>query len=161
VDDLVDQACEQVVANLRGALGDALVSVALDGSAARRPAGPWNDLDFYVIVRGLKGDSRERDRRVHEAARPLAPPLRCSFLSKTPEEFDADVTSLMLDLALDARLLWDPEAYFGPRLARLRNLLQEAQLERQEREFGFLWIFHRWPRGPWQLDWNGFRELAR
>lgn len=154
----IDAACRQAIENLRRTLGDRLVAVALYGSAARGER-DWGDLDFYAIGQDLEGDLGERDRRVDRALGDLDPPFRRSILSKTPREFDADVTPLMLDLALDARVLWDPTDYLGPRLSRLREILREARLERETHDYGFLWVFRDPPRGPWELDWQGYREV--
>jgi predicted nucleotidyltransferase len=155
----VDRACDQALSALRHALGDDLIALVLYGSAARRPEGPWNDLDFYLIAANLPPSTRERDVAVDRMLGPLSPPYRRSLLSKTPEEFDADVTPLMLDLSLDARILWDRDGWLRARLDRLRDILHEAALERIEQSHGFLWLFGRPPRGAWELDWKGYREI--
>jgi predicted nucleotidyltransferase len=155
----VREACRQALENLRRTFGDRLVALALYGSAARAGRG-FGDLDFYAIARDLPDDLRERDRLVDRALGDLDPPLRRSILAKTPEEFDADVTPLMLDLALDAQVLWDPTGYLVLRLSRLREILREARLEREAHDHGFLWVFRDPPSGPWELNWQGYREVG-
>ena len=52
---------DRVVAELRAAIGDDLVAVALFGSVARGQARPDSDLDLYVVTRRPSlGDSRLR-----------------------------------------------------------------------------------------------------
>ena len=154
----VEVACVQAVESLRCTFGERLVALALYGSAARDGAG-WHDLDFYAIIRELSSNLVDRDRSTDQALGALRPPYRRGILSKTPEEFDADVTPLMLDLAMDARILWDPQSYLATRLERLRAILRDAHVERETHDYGFLWVFRHPPRGPWELDWRGLREI--
>ena len=155
----VEAACAQAVDNLRRAFGERLVALALYGSAARAGTG-WHDLDFYAIIRELPLDLVDRDRSADKALGALHPPYRRGILTKTPEEFDADVTPLMLDVAVDARILWDPQGYLASRLERLRAILRDAHLERETHDYGFLWVFRHPPRGLWELDWQGLREVG-
>lgn len=68
--------------------------------------------------------------------------------------------SLYLDLATDATLLYDPEAFLAPRLERLRRLVREAGLVRQRTEHGWVWWWRQQPRPGWSLTWDGFHHEA-
>ena len=82
---------------------------------------------------------------------PLVPNL--SFLLETPEEFDVDVHALHLDLALDARVLFEREGWLSGRLARLRALIGAAKLRRRPNLF---WEWEEPPSTPnWSISWNG------
>lgn len=153
----VEDACGQAVAVWRDLFGDALVAAALFGSAARDPDGPWNDLDFYLVAHGA--DREAQARAIRSLAERIEDPI--SVLSCTPEYFDRDVSPLQCDLALDARVLVDSEEWMASRLARLRRILDEAGMYREDLGRGsFAWLFRDPPHGPWTLDWNGFRDHA-
>jgi hypothetical protein len=79
-----------------------------------------------------------------------------SFLLRTPEEFDRDVRPLYLDLALDARVLYDRDGWLAARLDRLRELLREARLRRRPNLF---WEWEEPPsRNDWAITWQGVRR---
>lgn len=155
----MEAACRVAVESLGKRFGPRLQAVALFGSAARDPEGGWNDLDFYAIIDGAEDrDTVERD--AYAILWPVVPePV--NVLCRAPAGFDRDVTPLMLDLAVDARVLCDPGEWLRGRLGRLRAILVEAGLRREDLGGGnFRWAFARPPRGEWSVTWSGFRDEA-
>ena len=145
--------CEQVVAALRDALGKRLIAVVLFGSRARGEAAPESDWDFLVIAEGLP----ERALQRHISLKKLLPPGcrgASSLLAKTPDELDAHMASLYLDIALDGNILYDPQLYAAERLNAWRRLIEEAGLYRKRTAAGDLWQWKRQPAAPWKLDWQ-------
>jgi predicted nucleotidyltransferase len=143
----------QTVIALRAGLGHRLVAVVLFGSRARGDASPASDWDVLVIAEGLPGKSFER----HQSLKRLLP-VNCrgaiSILAKTPQEFEAYLPSLYLDIALDGRILYDPHGYAADRLAALQRLLKQAGLYRERTEAGDVWRWQKQPSGPWALKWE-------
>lgn len=136
------------------AFGDRLFGVAAFGSRARGTARPDSDHDILLVVSGLTGDVFERARLIR---RPLAGlnAANVQVLARAPEEFDADVTPLHLDLALDALVLFERDGFLRRRLGRLRDLITEAGLERGQ---DLAWAWRRPPRTrDWAITWEGVR----
>lgn len=152
----VENECRQALAAAHQHWGPQLRVLALFGSAAWNPHGEWHDLDFYAIV---EATSREEVERPTYEALAACLDESCNVLTQTPGGFERDVTPLMLDLALDSVILYDTECYFADRLARLRRILLEAGLKRQDiGEGNFYWHFARPPRGNWAITWEGYRD---
>jgi len=144
---------EQAVAAWRTALGDRLVAVVLFGSRARGDSSAESDWDLLVIADGLPEKPFER----HLFLKRLLPPDcrgAVSLLAKTPEEFEAHLASLYLDIALDGQVLYDPCGYAFERLESLRQLISKAGLYREQTEAGDVWRWREQPSGPWELEWE-------
>jgi len=149
---------KELVETLHKHLGDDLVAVALYGSWARGEGQPGSDIDLFIIARNLPKRRFPRAQHVHRAVGGRFPhPV--SIVAKEPEEFERHFPSLYLDLGLDAVVLYDPQGYMTTRLARIKQLIQEAGLYRKRCDGDFVWLWKRPPRRPWVLDWEGFREL--
>lgn len=86
---------------------------------------------------------------------PLSPGGGISVLARTPTEFDSQLSSLYLDIALDGTVLYDPQGYAAERLASIRRVIEDAGLNRERTESGDIW---RWkkepPLGRWHLEWK-------
>jgi predicted nucleotidyltransferase len=115
---------------------------------------PDSDYDVLLVAEGLADDPFDRARQVRLPLLELTG-IDVQVLARTPGEFEADVTPLHLDLAVDAVVLRERDGYLAERLRRLRELLGEAGLERGAD------LFWRWrvpPRRPdWAITWNGVR----
>jgi len=144
---------EQAVAALREGLSERLVAVVLFGSRARGDATPESDWDLLILAEALPEGTFDRHLFV---ARLLPPklPARISAVAKTPREFEARLTPLYLDIALDGQILYDPQGYAADRLAAVQHLLAEAGLYRERTEAGDLWKWKKEPAHPWSLDWK-------
>ncbi|MBI4552843.1 MAG: hypothetical protein HY710_11320, partial [Candidatus Latescibacteria bacterium] len=77
-----------------------------------------------------------------------------SVLAKTPQEFEASLPSLYLDIALDGHILYDPHGYAAERLATLCRLIERMGLYREHTDGGDVWRWQHEPSGPWVLEWK-------
>ncbi len=143
----------QVVSALETGLGDRLVAIILFGSRARGEALAASDWDMLVIATGLPGRAFER----HIALKRMLP-AECrgaiSLVAKTPDEFEAHLPSLYLDIALDGQILYDLHNYAADRLAVLRQLIAKAGLYRERTLAGDVWRWRSAPTGSWALEWE-------
>ncbi|HEC35029.1 MAG TPA: nucleotidyltransferase domain-containing protein [Anaerolineae bacterium] len=146
----------EVVAALKRGLGDRLVAVLLFGSRARGEADEGSDWDLLVIARELPDRTLERHMRLKKAL-PVAWRGRVAILARTPEEFEARLSSLYLDIALDGIVLYDPDDYMTRRLAGLRRLIEERGLYRERVRDGLVWRWERFPGFDWALEWEAAR----
>lgn len=144
---------EQAVAALRTALGDQLIAVVLFGSRARGEASAESDWDLLVIAEGLP----ERQFERHLFLKQLLP-SGCrgavSMLAKTPQEFEAHLPSLYLDIAVDGQILYDPDGYAAKKLGALQRLIEASGLYRERTEAGDVWRWKKQPPNPWVLRWE-------
>lgn len=154
---LIDSAWEvpqRVVEGLRGGLGSRLVSVVLFGSRARGDHHPESDWDLLVIVKGLPRPPL--DRRAYLVK--TLPRGRCPsvfMLAKTPEEFEAALPSIYLDIALDGKILYDRRSYARKRLAKLNEIIERVGLYRERTPAGDVWNWRNPPAfGRWSVEWD-------
>ena len=143
----------EALSALRHALGDRLIAVVLFGSQARGEATEYSDWDLLVIAEDLPEKPLDRHLLLRRWL-PAASGGRVSLQAKTPAEFESNVPSLYLDIALDGQVLYDPQGYAAARLARLRRLMQRHGLYRERRPAGDLWRWRRSPPRPWRLTWE-------
>jgi uncharacterized protein len=141
---------------LQEALGERLVGVVLYGSRARDDARPGSDWDLLVVARDLPQGTMARHLALKRAL-PEACRAQVSLLTRTPEEFEAHVSSLYLEIALDGRILFDPTGIVGDRLAGLRATAERRGLVRVETDSGYDWRWESTPAHPWDAPWEGRR----
>jgi predicted nucleotidyltransferase len=143
----------RVVQALSAALSDRLVAVVLFGSRSRGEAEAESDWDLLVVVRDLPAGPLERLVPLKQ----LLPPgcEGVSLLLRTPEEFTDHVSSLHLDIALDGKVLYDPQGYMADRLSHLRRLVENMGLYRERTEAGHEWRWKKPPTGRWTPNLRG------
>ena len=143
----------RAVNGLCAALGERLIAVVLFGSHARGDADEDSDWDLFVIARGLA--ESDWDRHLF-FVNTLPPNCRSgiSIVALTPEEFELRITSLELDIALDGKILFDPQHYAEEKLNYIKNLIKNSGLYRERTEAGDLWLWDKQPTGPWALEWE-------
>lgn len=134
-------------------LGDDLVSVVLFGSQARGDATEGSDWDFLVIARHLAESYFQRHLEIKKAL-PPAWRARASVLAKTPEEFEAGLPAIYLDVALDGIVLHDTDHYVESRLARLREHLPKIGLYRESNGKDLIWHWEHHPGVDWSIEWE-------
>ena len=143
----------QVLQALRHGLGDRLIAVVLFGSRARGDADPTSDWDLLVVARDLPTKVFQR----HLYLKRLLPEEwrgQVAILAKTPGELDAHLSALLLDIALDGRILYDTQNDMAERLAYLRSLIREQGLRRIQMGRDMVWHWERPPGPDWSLEWR-------
>ena len=156
---LPDQFLNDVVGVFKDHLGPDLIAIVLYGSWARGESRPGSDVDLLVIARNLPRDRFERVTYVHQMVVGRFR-RRISVLAKEPVEFEGYFPSLYLDIGLDGIILYDPEGYVASKLARIREIIEEAGLYRVRRDGELMWLWKRQPALHWAIEWDGFHESS-
>jgi predicted nucleotidyltransferase len=156
--ETVSHQLEPVVSALRHHLGPNLVAIVLFGSRARGDHRPDSDWDLLVIADRLPQKPFQR----HLYLKRLLPLMwrgQVSVLAKTPAELEANLTSLLLDVALDGIILYDTDAYIARRLAHVQHLLAEKGLYRVQVGRDLTWQWREFPGRDWSIEWEMRDEL--
>ena len=138
---------------LQQGFGKKLVAVVLFGSRARGDSRAESDWDFLVIARDLPQRQMERYRKTKQML-PSTWRGRISILAKTPDEFEAALPSIYLEIALDGLILYDPEGYATIQLHKLRRLIRSKDLRREKRGRDFIWQWGAFPGNGRSLAWK-------
>ena len=149
-----EELLDRVVEALKRQMGHRLVAVVLFGSRARGEAQEGSDWDLLVLAHDLPPRLFQR----HRSLKQMLPPAergRISLLAKTPQEFEASLPALYLDIALDGIVLYDPDSYAQEKLARLRTLIDEKGLRRERVGRDMAWRWQEFPGFGWALEWEG------
>lgn len=117
-------------------LGEKIVAVALFGSRARGEVSERSDYDFFVVTRNLKGPGR-RFKIYH----PLYEELRRDVTVIDVEEGelfreDLSINSLLLNVAWDGVVLYDPTGKLSLLFERIRMAAKKAGLVRYRTKDG-------------------------
>jgi predicted nucleotidyltransferase len=136
--------------------GDRLKAAVLFGSRARHEGGEDSDHDLFVVIEGLPDDPLERLKQVRRAV--LDVPLRVNIIAKTPEQFAANLTPLLLDICVDGVCLHGA-GYFERFRRKALNALKKSGLTRKRMGRAWYWHFEKIPKKEWELTWEEFREL--
>jgi len=142
-----------VIDALKQALSDNLVAVVLFGSRARGEADENSDWDLLVIARQLP----EKPFKRHLYLKIMLPDIwrgQVAILAKTPEEFEAYLPSLFLDIALDGIILYDSDGYIADRLSHVQRLIQRYGLQRKQSGTELIWRWQSFPGFDWSLEWE-------
>ena len=157
---LPEQFLNDIVSVFKDHLGPDLIAIVLYGSWARGESRPGSDVDLLVIAHNLPRDRFERVTYVHRLVVGRFWP-RISVLAKEPVEFEGYFPSLYLDIGLDGLILYDPEGYMAGKLARIREIIEEAGLYRVRRDGELMWLWKRQPTPHWAIEWDGFHESSK
>ena len=146
---------------LKEAFGDRLKTVVLFGSQARDEGRPGSDHDLYLVIEDL---AEKPLARLREVRMPLLPilhrlPGAIGFIAKTPEEFEENLTPLLLDVCADGICLYG-EDYFEPFRRRALAAIEEAGLQRTRSGNSWKWTFPKISDRNWELTWDGYREFS-
>ena len=142
-----------LTATLREQLGSRLVALVLFGSRARGDAEDGSDWDFLLIAEDLP--RKVFDRHIY-VKRLLPLPWRAvaSILAKTPDEFEASLQTVYLDIATDGIILYDKGQYISDRLAQVRRQLQSSGLHRTQQGREMQWRWKSMSRADWSFEWD-------
>ncbi len=142
-----------VVEALHQGLGDNLVAVVLFGSRARGEATEASDWDLFVLAHDLPPSPLQRHTQLTTVL-PVQWRGQAAILARTLTEFESHFSSLMLDIALDGVVLYDPEGYAAHRLAALKRLITNRGLHREQIGRDFIWKWDQFPGSNWSLEWK-------
>ena len=114
---------------LKRRIGGRLLGVALFGSVARGDCDDRSDVDVFVVTRGLDAPPGERLRLIYEAVSPLRRVVGRDVSVVTVEADElVDVTPLLVNIAYDAVILYDPEGFLRRFFERVRAAVEKAGL---------------------------------
>lgn len=148
------ETLREVVEALYQGLGNNLVAIVLFGSRARGEATEVSDWDLLVLAHDLPASPLQRHIQLTTLL-PVKWRGQAAILARTPTEFESHLSSLMLDLALDGIVLYDPEGYATQRLAALKQLIANRGLYREQVGRDLIWKWERFPGSNWSLDVEG------
>lgn len=150
---------EPLIEALREAFAEGLKCIVLFGSRARGEAHARSDHDLLVVAEGLPKDPVRRQRTITAPLLPLLDrvPGPIAFVAKTPGEFEADISTVVLDACVDGICLWGA-SYFEPWRRRALDALRESGLRRERLGRTSMWVFPGKPPRDWELTWDGYRE---
>jgi hypothetical protein len=139
-------------------LGDHLISIVLFGSQARGDAKEGSDYDLFIVADGLPPKPFKRVLFIRSPLEGQFPEKFC-IIAKTPKEVMTDFPSLFLDLALDGIILFDKDDFFKKLKNRVRQIIQQAGLQRKMEKGKIYWAWQNPPQKGWEITWSGYREL--
>lgn len=139
-------------------LGERLISIVLFGSQARGEAKEGSDYDLFIVADGLPPKPFKRVLFIRSPLEGQFPEKIC-IIAKTPQEVMTDFPSLFLDLALDGIILFDKDDFFKKLKNRIREIIQQAGLQRKIEKGKIYWAWQNPPQKGWEINWSGFREL--
>jgi predicted nucleotidyltransferase len=148
-----------VVEPMKRAFGPRLKTLVLFGSHARGTARPASDHDILAVIDGLPKDPLRRQRLVRHPLREVLHKLpgAIAFVAKTPQEVEANLTPLLLDVCADGICLHGAE-YFEPYRRKGLEALKQSGLRREQIGETLMWTFPGTPPRDWELEWDGYRE---
>ena len=146
---IVREALYSLTSALREQLGSQFIALVLFGSRARGDAEDTSDWDLLLIAENLPRKAFDRHLYVKQLL-PHSWRAVASVLAKTPEEFDASLQTVYLDIATDGVVLYDTGQYITDRLMLVRQQLQSVGLHRVQQGRDMHW---RWKTAPW-ADWS-------
>ena len=153
---------QELVSFLTSHFGEDFVALALFGSQARGTATEDSDVDLLLIASNLEPRPWTRSREIGGIAYSVGPPHK-SILARTPDEFLSGFPSYYLDLGLDAVVLYDTDGFLTNALARIREIIEEAGLERRwiddgHHDYVWEWTKRQPVRGKWSVTWEGYDD---
>ena len=149
---------QKIVNCYKDYLSNHLVSIVLFGSHARGDAKETSDFDLFIIA-------EELPVKVFQRILFIRKPLKGQFaericiVAKTPEEVLKNLPPLFLDLGLDGIILFDKDNFFKNLQTKIRQIIQQAGLQRKKVNGEFYWEWQTPPLKGWEITWNGYRAF--
>lgn len=141
---------------LTNTFGSRLKTMVLFGSQARSEIVLNRDHDVFVVVDDLPQNPLRRMKEIRQTIFDI--PFRVNFIARTPQEVEANLSPLMLDICVDGICLFG-EAYFENYRQRGLRALKQSRLKRMRVGKEWYWQFAEMPRKDWELTWDGFYEF--
>jgi len=121
----------EAVNNLVERLDGKVVAVALFGSLARDELDDRSDVDLFVVVRGMPKGLKRRFIIYDTAYRTLKRDV--TLIDVDEKELfreELEITPMLLNIAWDSRVLYDPEGKLSRLFERVKTLIKKLKLER-------------------------------
>lgn len=148
-----------LIQKLKQVFGKDFIALALFGSFARGQVEEARDIDLFCIIDSLPDSVYHRKKLLHKIAAKCIK-RRFSIIAKTKKDFLSHFSSLYLDLGLDAIVVYDTDSFLGKKLQRIRQIIREAGLRREQSGKDFYWNWDVSPKARWEITWDGYHELA-
>ena len=139
-------------------LGDTLISIVLFGSRAREDAKESSDYDLFIVAEGLPIKPFQRVLFIREPLKGQFEEKLC-IIAKTPGEVLGTFPPLFLDIGLDGIILFDKNDFFKNLQKRIRDIIQQAGLQRKRINGEFFWEWQTPPEYGWEITWSGYRAF--
>lgn len=149
---------QKIVDCYKDYLSNHLVSIVLFGSHARGDAKETSDFDLFIIAEELPVKIFQRMLFVRKPLKGQFAERIC-IIAKTPEEVLKDLPPLFLDLGLDGIILFDKNDFFKNLQTKIREIIQQAGLQRKKVNGEFYWEWQTPPLKGWEITWNGYRAF--
>lgn len=149
---------ELVVKRYKRHFGKDFIALALFGSYARGEYRKGSDIDLLVIVQGLPHNLLEREELARKPIWGIFDQYY-TIIAKTREEFLSYFPTIYLDIGLDGVVIYDTEGFLADHLKRIRQITEEAGLEREKVDEEFSWRWKTPPSKGWGIDWQGYYEF--
>ena len=142
----------QYTEQLKSTLGEQLVSVILFGSVARGEAGPYSDVDLFIVLEDAPRGMIRRRALLEPARQALTPMLEKLWGNGIYTDFVEIIRTrnealyfhpVYLDMTLEAIFLYDKEGFMTEVLEQLRKRLQA--LGAQRKRLGKVWYWYLKP----------------
>jgi len=144
---------DTVVTSLKNELGERFIALVLFGSRARGDFSEDSDWDILLIA----GDLPQSPYRRHMFLKNILPQDwrgNTSLFAKTPEEFEAALPALYLDIALDGIVIYDTKDYVQMKMNDIKSLIQQKGLNRVKVGRDFAWHWREFPGFNWSIEWD-------
>lgn len=160
-DKIARQSYDIVIQALQKAFGEQLKTAVLFGSRARGQGHEESDHDIFVVIEDLPENVLDRNRMVRLSLLPVLDQLpgSISFVAKTPQEVDRNLTPLLFEVCMDGICLYG-DAYFEPYRQSALAARDKAGLQRERIGSEWVWRFPQIPAAAWEITWEGYREYA-
>ena len=147
---------QPLINKLIQAFGNRLKAVVLFGSRARGNVKAYKDHDIFLVIENLADPPLTRQKEVRSVIWDID--LRINTIAKTPEEVEANLTPMLLEICVDGICLYGDD-YFEPYQKMALKAIEQAGLKRKKVGSEWYWRFDKVPDKEWELTWEGFREF--
>ena len=150
-----------LIATLRKQFGRRLKTAVLFGSRARGDGRKDSDHDIFVVIEGLSKNPLKRQREIRGAIFDVLAELPdgINLASKTPEELDANLTPMILDVMVDGICLHG-KAFLEPYRRKALAALEASGFKRLKVGTSLYFMAPQGVGRHWELNWDGYHEYS-